>query len=96
MATQEEVAATEQRGDEWRAYSDSFLIGYLVEREPQNQNIALAEMQRRQVAAIREFNEQSGRQAAVMIRWTIVITVLTVVVGLIAGGQLWQMLKGGA
>ena len=43
----------------------------------------------------REFNEQSGRQADRMITLTWVIVGLTVVIGVIAGIQLYTMLAGG-
>jgi hypothetical protein len=39
----------------------------------------MADMQRRQIEAIREFNKKSGFQANVMIGLTVVIAVLTVV-----------------
>ena len=42
------------------------------------QTPALAEMQRRQVRAIRDFNRSSGRQANVMIGLTIAMALLTV------------------
>ena len=67
-------------------------------------------MQRRAAVAIREFNAQSkqqtqalidlvresGSQNATMIRLTRWIIGLTIVLGIVAGLQLWAMLKGGA
>jgi hypothetical protein len=54
------------------------------------------EMQRRLVVAIRSFSEESGRQADRMIHLTWWIIALTIVIGFIAGLQLWAMLVKGA
>ena len=53
------------------------------------QNKAMIEMQRRLLVAIREFNKTSSR-----LTWAMLI--LTVAIGVIAGVQLWAMLKGPA
>lgn len=64
--------------------------------QTQLQTPHVLEMQRRLLVAIRDFNRQSGQQAARLIGLTWGIVGLTVVLGIVAGLQLWAMLKGGA
>jgi hypothetical protein len=54
---------------------------------------AQAEIQRRVVAAIREFNRASSDQAQVMIRLTRWIAGLTILLAVIAAVQLWAMFR---
>ena len=55
-----------------------------------------AEMHRRLIVAIRDFNTASGKQANTMIGLTYAIMVLTTALGLIALLQAWIMVRGGA
>lgn len=64
--------------------------------QTQLQTPHVLEMQRRLLVGIRDFNRQSGQQAARLIALTWAIVGLTVVLGIIAGLQVWAMLKGGA
>jgi hypothetical protein len=64
--------------------------------QTQLQTPYVLEMQRRLLVGIRDFNRQSGQQAATLIALTWAIVGLTVVLGIIVGLQLWAMLKAGA
>jgi hypothetical protein len=93
-----EQAEIEAQGAAWAERSDAFLVGYVSgNRVAQFHTPAIVEMQRRATAATREFNQQSTRQADTMIRLTRWIIFLTVLVGLVALGQLIEMFlpKGG-
>ena len=69
--------------------SEKHLVGYTVSfPTPARQNMAIIEMQRRLLVAISAFNKTSSRL-------TVLMLVLTVAIGAIAGLQLWAMLKGG-
>jgi hypothetical protein len=92
-----QTATIEAVGVEWRARSDEFLVGYVArQHEPGFHTPAIVEMQRQMAVAIREFNAESGKHPRTMIRLTGWIIALTVVLGLIAGLQLWAMWKGAA
>ena len=115
-------------GESWVAATEDYLVGalaYLPEvGKPEGQAAAAAELQRRLLLAVREFNAQSreqtnallqtntaaasqvtelvrltteaGRQGDKIIRLTWAVAGLTVVLGIIAGLQLWAMLVKGA
>lgn len=82
----------ERAGSLWAERSDSYLVGDAFRSSHAN---AVVEMQRRLVVAIRDFNRSASEQARTMIRLTWAIIGLTVVLGVIAGMQLWAMLVKG-
>ncbi len=72
------------------------LVGYVSDtsRPERFHTPAVVEMQRRQSVAVREFNEQSGKQADTVIRLTRWIMGLTIALGVIAGIQSITMIWG--
>ena len=82
----------EDRGAEWAARSDAYLVGWVSQTLTGRVSTpAIVEMQRRMVAATEKFNEESSTQVKTMIRLTRWITALTVTIGLIAILQLAAM-----
>ena len=76
---------SEQQGAAWAGLSDTVLVGLVgFSNVGVNTASVLAEMQRRQVVATREFNKQSTQQAERMIRLTRWIIFLTIALGVIA------------
>lgn len=64
----------------WFEKSEKDIVNHIVAAgRGVSHSEALAEMQRRQILAIREFSRASSRQALVMIWLTVAILVLTVV-----------------
>jgi hypothetical protein len=94
----------------FREMSDEDIIDLISQGiGPSRSSAALAEMERRAAVAISdavrrtqqqtsrlvELSGTAGRQTTTMIRLTWAIVGLTVVLGFIAGLQLWVMLKAG-
>jgi hypothetical protein len=73
--------------------SERELVDHLVDSLGQrggDNSAPLAEMQRRQVEAIRAFNLAAGRQATVMIWLTVAIAVLTVFIAALTAVMVWK------
>jgi hypothetical protein len=72
--------------------TDQALVDHVAESTNpiEVQTPALAEMQRRLLVAIRDFNMKSGRQATVMIWLTILIAALTVAILILTGVMVWK------
>lgn len=92
-----EVAETEAASATIRSRSLEYLVGYLINRPPQTQNIALAELQRRLIVEIAAFSKTSTAQAAEVIRLTKSLRFLTwvlLVLGLlqVASPPVWKWL----
>lgn len=77
---------------EWHEHSHASLIDYGASHL-QHQGPAEMELQRRHLIALNEFSAASSRQAAVMIRLTWAIAVLTCVMTGVALAQVWTLLK---
>ena len=72
-----EVAETEAASATIRSRSLEYLVGFLVNRPPQHQNIALAELQRRLIVETATFSATSTAQAREVIRLTASLRRLT-------------------
>jgi hypothetical protein len=74
---------------------DSLSDRELVERIRQHIPTApvhagVAEMQRRHMEVLRDFNRQSSRQASIMIWLTVLIAVLTIVIAVLTAVMIWR------
>jgi hypothetical protein len=72
-----EVVETEAASATIRSRSPEYLVGYLIGRPPQDQNIALAELQRRLIIETATFSATSTAQAREVIRLTSSLRQLT-------------------
>lgn len=72
-----EAVEVEAKAAVWRSRSSDYLVGYLVGREAQHQNVALAELQRRLIVELSSFNTTSTRQTNRVIRLTEALRLLT-------------------
>ena len=90
-----ESVEVEAKAAVWRSRSSDYLVGYLVGRETQSQNIALAELQRRLILELSSFNATSTRQTDRVIRLTEALRLLTwVLIGLSIVQLLVPLVRG--
>jgi hypothetical protein len=83
-------------GARWNQVTEQELVGLVgYHGEPIIRDGAAAELQRRLLAAIRDFNGQSSRQAKVMIWLTVAIVVLTAVMVWVPLGMLFLAIQRG-